>query len=87
MILVDRALKGTEKGLLFITIWKLCTEEFPAEGQKKWSESEAAFKLIQILLSIVVVGKTQNLIFDEEKKNCIFGGGLPQNGFLSMIPY
>lgn len=38
------------------------------EGQKKWSESEIAFELIQIFFNIIVVGKNQNLILDEEKK-------------------
>lgn len=66
--MVNQALKGTEKGLLFINIWKLCTEDFPVEGQKKWSESETAFELIQIFFNIIVVGKNQNLILDERKK-------------------
>lgn len=66
--MVNQALKGTEKGLLFINIWKLCTVDFPVEGQKKWSESEIAFELIQIFFNIIVVGKNRNLILDEEKK-------------------
>lgn len=68
MIMVNQALKGTEKGLLFIKIWKLCTEGFPVEGQKKWSESEIAFELIQIFFNFTVVGKNRNLILNEEKK-------------------
>lgn len=68
MILVNQALKGTEKGLVFINIWELCIEDFPAEGQKKWSESEGAFELIPFFFHVIVVGKNQNLIFDEEKK-------------------
>lgn len=51
MILVNQALKGTEKGLVFINIWELCIEGFPVEGQKKWSESEGAFELIQFFFS------------------------------------
>lgn len=85
--MVNQALKGTEKGLLFINVWKLCTEDFPVEGQKKWSESEIAFELIQIFFNIIVVGKNQNLILDEEKKIEVhFWDGFTQNGFLSKIP-
>lgn len=70
MIIVNRGLKGTETGLVFINVWKQCTEDFPVEGQKEWSESETAFEVIQVFFSIIVVGKNQNLILDEgEKKN------------------
>lgn len=74
---MNRGLKGTETGLVFINVWKQCTEDFPVEGQKEWSESETAFEVIQVFFSIIVVGKNQNLILDEgeKKKNwkCIFG--------------
>lgn len=68
MIIVNRGLKGTETGLVFINVWKQCTEDFPVEGQKEWSESEIAFEVIQVFFSIIVVGKNQNLILDEGKK-------------------
>lgn len=66
--MVNQGLKGTETGLVFINIWKLCTEDFPVEGQKEWSESEIAFEVIQVFLKIIVVGKNQNRILDEGKK-------------------
>lgn len=69
MILVNRALKGTEKGLVFINVWELCIEDFPVEGQKKWSESEGALELIPFFFQVIVVAKNQNLIFDEGEKN------------------
>lgn len=65
---MNRGLKGTETGLVFINVWKQCTEDFPVEGQKEWSESEIAFEVIQVFFSIIVVGKNQNLILDEGKK-------------------
>lgn len=69
MILVNQALKGTEKGLVFINVWELCIEDFPVEGQKKWSESEGALELIPFFFQVIVVAKNQNLIFDEGEKN------------------